>query len=99
MSTHSPWLQFVTGLLDSPKMEAKGVVMIRGPWHVTPGSLGLLFDMNQSLSFLGLFSFDVAHIFLSGFLYWHASVFLMIRRQAQARPAGQLSKGGKTGPH
>ena len=32
MSAHSPRLQFVTGLLDSPKMEAKRVVLVRGPW-------------------------------------------------------------------
>ena len=31
MSAHSPRLQFVTGLPDSPKMEAKGVVLVRGP--------------------------------------------------------------------
>ena len=55
MSTHSPWLQFVTGLPDSPKTEAKGVVLVRGPWHVTLGSPGLPFDMNQSFSFPGLF--------------------------------------------
>ena len=30
MSAHSPRLQFVTRLLDSPKMEAKGVVLVRG---------------------------------------------------------------------
>ena len=31
MSAHSPRLQFVTGLPDSPKTEAKGVVLVRGP--------------------------------------------------------------------
>ena len=51
MSAHSPWLQFVTGLSDSPKIEVKGVVFVRGPWQVTLCSLGLSFDMNQSLSF------------------------------------------------
>ena len=30
MSTHSPRLQFVTGLLDSPKTKVKGVVLVRG---------------------------------------------------------------------
>ena len=54
ISAHSPRLQFVIGLLDSPKTEAKGVVFVRGPWHVTFGSLGLPFDMNQSLLFPGL---------------------------------------------
>ena len=51
---HSPWLQFVTELLDSPKTEAKGVVLVRGSWYETPSSLGLSFDVNQSLVFLGL---------------------------------------------
>ena len=55
MSAHSPRLQFVTGLPDSLKTEAKGVVLVRGPWQVMPGFPGLPFDMNQSLSFLGLF--------------------------------------------
>ena len=31
MSSHSPRLQFVTGLPNSPKTEAKGVVLVRGP--------------------------------------------------------------------
>ena len=32
MSVDSSRLQFVTKVLDSPKMEAKGVVLVRGPW-------------------------------------------------------------------
>ena len=47
----SPRLQFVTRLPDSPKMEAKGVVLVRGSWYETLGSLGLPFDVNQSLVF------------------------------------------------
>ena len=31
MSALSPRLQFVNGLLDSPKMEAKGALLVRGP--------------------------------------------------------------------
>ena len=54
MSAHSPCLQFVTELPNSPKMEAKGVVFIRGTWHMTPDSPRLPFDMNQSISFPGL---------------------------------------------
>ena len=53
MSVHSPRLQFVTKLPDSPKTEEKGVVLVRGPWYETPGSLGLPFDVNQSLMFSG----------------------------------------------
>ena len=54
MSAHSPMLQFVTGLPDSPKTEAKGVVLVRGSWYETPGCLELPFDVNQSLAFPGL---------------------------------------------
>ena len=53
MSSHSHRLQFVTRLPDSPKTEAKGVVLVRGSWYKTPGSLGLPFDANQSLMFPG----------------------------------------------
>ena len=55
MSAHSRQLQFVTWLLDSPKIEAKGIVLVRSPWYETPGSPELPFDLNQTLSFLGLF--------------------------------------------
>ena len=57
MLAHSPQLQFVIGLPDSPKMEAKVVVLVRGPWYVMLGSPGLPFHMNQSLSFPNLFHF------------------------------------------
>ena len=46
MSAHSPWLQFVTRLPDSPKTEAKGVILVEGPLYETLGSLGIPFDMN-----------------------------------------------------
>ena len=51
MLAHSPRLQFVTGLPDSPKIEVKGVVLMRGPWYEMPDSWGLPFDVNQSLVF------------------------------------------------
>ena len=46
MSAHSPHLQFLTGLSDSPKNKAKGVVLVKGSWYETSGSPGLPFDMN-----------------------------------------------------
>ena len=46
MSAHCHWLQFVTGLLDSPKTKVKGVVLVKGPWYETPGSPRLHFDLN-----------------------------------------------------
>ena len=55
ISAHSPRLQFVIGLPNSPKIKAKGVVLVKGPWYETLGSPRLPFDLNQSLSFLGLF--------------------------------------------
>ena len=57
MLAHNPRLQFVTGLPDSLKTEAKGVVLVRGPWYETLGSLGLPFDVDQSLGFLVLYEF------------------------------------------
>ena len=64
MLTHSPLLQFVTRLLDSPKIEAKGVVLVKEPWYEVSGSLGLPFDLNQSLTFQGLSQLDGACSFL-----------------------------------
>ena len=54
MSVHSPRLQFVTKLPNSPKTEAKGVVLVKGMWYETPGSPRLPFGLNQSLPFPGL---------------------------------------------
>ena len=65
MSAHSPRLQFVTGLPDSPKTKAKEVVLVKGPWYETLGSPRLPFDPNQSISFLGLYPF----------LFWYVSYF------------------------
>ena len=54
MSAHSPQLQFVTRLPDSPKTEEKRVFLVRGPWYETPSSVGIPFNVNQSLMFPGL---------------------------------------------
>ena len=51
MSVRSARLQIVNGLPDSPKMEAKGELLVRGPWDETPGSPRLPFRVNQSQSF------------------------------------------------
>ena len=55
MSAHNPRLQFVTRLSDSPKIEAKWVVLVKGPWYETSSSRRLSFHLNQSLSLPGLF--------------------------------------------
>ena len=60
MSAHSPQLQFITGLTNSPKTKAKGVVLVKGLLYKTPSSPRLPFDLNQSLSFPGLFQFGGA---------------------------------------
>ena len=65
MWAHSPWLQFVIGLSNSPKIEVKWVVLIKGQWYETLSSLGLPFDLNQSLSFPGLFHLGGAYTPLS----------------------------------
>ena len=54
MSVLSPRLQVVNGLPDSPKTEAKGALLVRGPWNETPGSPGLPFNINRSRSFPGV---------------------------------------------
>ena len=54
MSILSPRLQIVNGLPDSPKMEAKGALLVRDPWDETPCSLGLPFNVNRSQSFPGV---------------------------------------------
>ena len=54
MSILSPQLQIVNGLPDSPKTEAKGALLVRGPWDETLGSYGLPFNVNRSQSFPGL---------------------------------------------
>ena len=54
MSVLSPRFQIVKGLPDSPKTEAKGVLLVRGPWDETLGSPGLPFNVNRSQSFPGV---------------------------------------------
>ena len=54
MSAQSPWLQFVTGLPDPPKSEAKGVILVKGPWNETPGSPDLPFDADHTMYFPGV---------------------------------------------
>ena len=48
MSILDSRLQFLNKLPDSPKTEAKGVILVRGPWDETPGSPGLPFEINRS---------------------------------------------------
>ena len=51
MSAQSPQLQFVTGAPDSPKTEAKWVILVRGLWYETPGSPDLPFTLNRTMGF------------------------------------------------
>ena len=54
MSVLSLRLQIVNGLPDSSKTEAKGALLVRGPWDETSGSPGLPFNVNRSQSFPGV---------------------------------------------
>ena len=75
MSAHSPQLQFVTGLPSSPKTKEKWVIFLKCPWYKKLGSLGLPFNLNQSLSFPGLSSawrdlcFPRSSMFLTCYLF------------------------------
>ena len=79
MSAHSPQLQFVTGLPDSPKIEAKRVVLVKGLWYETPSSLRLPFDLNQSLTFPGLSHLNGACSYLD-FPHFHMPIFFGLCR-------------------
>ena len=48
MSVLSPRLQIVNRIPDSPKTEAKGALLVRGPWDETPGCHLTLTDPNPS---------------------------------------------------
>ena len=67
MSAQSPRFQFFMGLLDSPKIEAKGLILVRGPWYETPGSLDLPFVLNQSMAFPSVFK--LWDLYVSAFLH------------------------------
>ena len=56
MSVLNPRLQVVNGLPNSPKTEAKGVLLVRGPRDESPGSPGLPFNINQSQFFPSVWS-------------------------------------------
>ena len=56
MSVLSPRLQIVNGLLDSPKTEAKGALLVRGPWDETRVPLGFRL-MLTGLSLSHVYSF------------------------------------------
>ena len=55
LSAQIPRLQFVTGLPDSPKTEAKGMILVRGSWYETPGSPDLPFTLNKTKGFPSVF--------------------------------------------
>ena len=55
MSVPSLRQQIVNGIPDSPKMEAKDALLVRGPWDESPGSPGLPFRVNWSHSFPGVY--------------------------------------------
>ena len=46
LSAQSPRLQVVTRLPGSPKTGANGMILVRGMWYETSGSLDLPFTLN-----------------------------------------------------
>ena len=52
--TRAPDCNSLRGSPDSPKFEAKGVILVRGPWDETSGSPDLPFFVNRSTSFLSV---------------------------------------------
>ena len=70
MWAHGPRLQFVTELPNTPKIEAKGVALVKGPWYEMSGFLGLPFNLNQSLTFPGLSQLYVALFFFLSFFFF-----------------------------
>ena len=68
---------------DSSKTKAKRVVLVKGPWYGTLGYLGLLFDLNRSITFLGLSKPDGALFFSFFFLdrpYFDVPIFFRLCR-------------------
>ena len=51
MSVRNARLQIVNRFPDSPKIEAKGALLVRGPWDETLSSPELPFKVNRSQSF------------------------------------------------
>ena len=56
VARHSRVFRGLTGSQRTPEIwgVTKGVILVRGTWYKTPSSLGLYFDVNQSLVFPGL---------------------------------------------
>ena len=75
MTAHSSPLQFITGLLDSPKTEGKEVVLVKGSWYEMSGSLGLIFYLNKTLLFPGLFKLGGTCTPLGRLCFWRAPHF------------------------
>ena len=62
LSAQSPQLQFVIGLPNLPKTEAKGVILVRGLWYETLGSLELPFTLNRTMGFPSVFKLWDLHV-------------------------------------
>ena len=88
MSAQSPRLQFVMGLPDSPKTEAKGVILVRGPWYETPTSPELPFACNQSMSFPGVFKLWDMYVGASLRVYPLRSCVLLLYIFVQGKAGG-----------
>ena len=94
MLAQSPRQQFVTRLPDSPKIEAKGVILVRGPWYQTPGSPDLLFTLNRSMSFPSVLM--LWDLYVDAFLHVYPlySRILLIIFFCREKPEGSTGKLG-----
>ena len=89
MLAHSPRLQFITGLPNSSKTEAKEIVLVEGLWYETLGFPKLPFDLNQSLTFPSLFHLDGACTSL-GHLYLYLDLPFLFEFFVGRHKRGQL---------
>ena len=90
-------MQFFTGLLNSLKIEVKGVILVRGPWYETPGSPDLPFAFNQSMSFLSVFKLWDLYVGASSLVYLLRSRILLLYifcagKSRRGRPVNWVEK-------
>ena len=76
-------------LPDLPKTEEKGMILVRGPWYETPGSLDLPFFLNQSMSFPCIFK--LWDLYVGAFLRVYplrSRIFLLLLLFSRKNPEG-----------
>ena len=87
-------MQFVTELPDSPKSEAKGVILVKGPWDETRARPNFLLMLNHTMSFPCVYKErglpgDV--LFVCPFMYTGFIIVGCLRREKPEGQTGTLS--------